>query len=226
MHTKFKISFVVAFISAANLFAQQNSVIDKYAASIKPEDAKRHLTILAADWMEGRETGERGQKMAAAYIADQFKSFGLKQVVKEAGADTYYQKFDLEKRAWKNVSIKLDTAKLKFLDDFYLYGDFDIPTEEKSELVFVGYGIDAPNYSDYKLADGKFHTNVKGKTVVLFSGEPSKDSISLVTKSKAASVWANDWRKKASAAKELGAKNVIVIIGSVDNDYTNRLNQI
>jgi hypothetical protein len=215
----------VCFISF-KLVAQQANPIEKYAASIKAEDVLRHLTILAADWMEGRETGERGQKMAAAYLADQFKSFGLKPVVKEGDTYSYFQKFDLEKRAWKDVSIKLDTINKKFLEDFYLYGDFDIPVVEKTEIVFAGYGIDAPNYSDYKFKKGKLYTDIKGKTVVIFSGEPFNDSISAVTKTKSTSVWANDWRKKATVAKELGAKNVVVIIGNVDNDFKNRLNQI
>ncbi len=226
MYTKYLISFLVALIYTQTINAQDQKVIERYAASITAQDASRHLTILAADWMEGRETGERGQKMAAAYLADQFKSFGLKPVIKEGDNYSYYQKFDLEKRAWKDVSISIDTAKKKFLVDFFLTGDFDIPVEEKSELVFVGFGIDAPTYSDYKFTNGKFHTNIKGKTVVLFSGEPFKDSISAVTKTKFTSVWANDWRKKASTAKELGAKNVIVIVGNVDNDFKNRLNQL
>jgi hypothetical protein len=201
----------------------QTSVIEKYASSIKPEDAKRHLTILAADWMAGRETGEQGQKMAAAYLADQFKFFSLKPVIKEGNEYSYYQRFDLEKRNWKDVYLTVNNVKKKFLEDFYLYGDFDIPAEEKSDLVFVGYGIDAPNYSDYKSKDGKFLADIKGKTVIIFPGEPFKDSISLVTKTKATSAWANDWRKKASTARELGAKNVIVIVGKTDEDYKKRL---
>ena len=222
-----KIYFLfLAICFTSSRLAAQNSQVEKYASSIKADDAKRHLTILAADWMEGRETGERGQKMAATYLADQFRSFGLKPVVKEGSAHSYLQKFDLEKRSWKDVSIKLDTVNKKFLEDFYLYGDFDIPVPEKSELVFGGYGIDAANYSDYKTKEGKTHTSIKGKTVILFSGEPFSDSISMVTKTKSTSIWANDWRKKATAAKALGAKNVIVIIGSVDNDFKNRLNQI
>jgi hypothetical protein len=218
---------VVAFLSVQSLNAQQDKLIEKYAAMISAQDASRHLTILASDWMEGRETGERGQKMAATYLADQFKNYGLKAVVKEGGEYSYFQKFDLEKRAWKNVLFSVnDTLKKKFLEDFYLYGDFDIPVVEKSEIVFVGYGIDAPNYSDYKSKKGAFFSDIKGKTVVLFSGEPVKDSISAITKSKTASVWANDWRKKATTAKELGAKNVIVIVGKADNDFKNRLDQI
>ena len=221
-------SYFLFFVAAITFFqanAQQN-IADKYASSIKPEDAKRHLSILAADWMAGRETGEQGQKMAAAYLADQFRSFSLKPVVKEGDGYSYYQKFDLEKRAWKDVTITVNGTKKKFLQDFYLYGDFDIPAEQKTNLVFAGYGIDAPNYSDYKTANGKTLIDVKGKTVIIFPGEPFNDSISLVTRTKATSIWANDWRKKATVAKSLGAKHVIVVVGKTDNDFKNRLDQI
>ncbi|HVD99590.1 MAG TPA: M28 family peptidase [Cytophagaceae bacterium] len=223
-------NFLIAtllLIAIVPLQAQQDlSVVEKYASSINAEDAKRHLTILASDWMAGRETGEQGQKMAAAYIADQFKHFSLKPVVKEGNEYSYYQKFDLEKRAWKEVYLSVGGQKKKFLEDFYLYGDFDVPTEEKSELVFAGYGIDAPNYSDYKNAHGKSLMDIQGKTVIIFPGEPFKDSVSYVTKSKATSVWANDWRKKASTARDLGAKHVIVIVGKTDSDFKSRLNML
>jgi hypothetical protein len=220
------LNFVICLFGFS-IIAQQNvDPIEKYAASIKAEDASRQLTILAADWMEGRETGERGQKMAATYMADQFKSFGLKPVVKDEKGYSYFQNFDLEKRTWKNVSIKLDTIDKKFLEDFYLYGDFDLPVEEKSQLIFGGYGIDAPNYSDYKTKKGTFHTDITGKTVIIFSGEPFKDSISAITNSKATSIWSNDWRKKATTAKELGAKNVIIIYGNEDKDFKNRLDLV
>ena len=48
-----------------------------WSKTITPEDLSTHLHILAADSMEGRETGKRGQRMAAAYIADHFKTVGL-----------------------------------------------------------------------------------------------------------------------------------------------------
>ncbi|HSZ24686.1 MAG TPA: M28 family peptidase, partial [Cytophagaceae bacterium] len=227
MYRNSKLLVVVFIISILKISAQQSSPAEKYANSINAADASRHLHILAADWMEGRETGEPGQKRAAEYLADQFKKIGLKPVVKDTGIGyTYFQKIDLEKRTWKDVSIKVDTMKKKFLEDFYLYGDFDVPNEEKTALAFVGYGIDAQNYSDYKSSKGKFYNDIKGKTVILFSGEPMTNGISAVTKTNTTSIWANDWRKKVTTAKELGAKNVIVIIGNADNDFKNRLEQI
>ena len=58
-------------------FSQSNNAV-KYAATITTKDLKKHLTIIASDEMEGRETGTIGQRKAAAYIEKQFKLLGLK----------------------------------------------------------------------------------------------------------------------------------------------------
>ena len=68
------------------LFAQENI---KFSETIIIEDLKRHLNILASDSLEGRETGEKGQKMAADYIMNHFKDIGIPPYNKKS----YYQKF-------------------------------------------------------------------------------------------------------------------------------------
>ena len=69
--------------------AQENV---KFAETINVADLEKHLNILASDSLEGRETGKAGQKMAAAYIANHFKSIGISPYKKE----TYYQKFKVK----------------------------------------------------------------------------------------------------------------------------------
>ena len=71
------------------LFSQENV---KFSESIVVEDLKTHLTILSSDYFEGRETGKKGQKMAADYIANHFKNIGIPPFKK----DTYYQKFKVK----------------------------------------------------------------------------------------------------------------------------------
>jgi len=75
-------------------FAQENI---KFSRTIIVEDLERHLNILASDSLEGRETGKKGQKMAADYIAKHFKSIGVPPYKKE----TYYQKFKV--RSGKHI---------------------------------------------------------------------------------------------------------------------------
>jgi hypothetical protein len=63
---------------AVSACAQQNPTAMKYGKLITAEDAKRHLSILASDEFEGRETGKPGAEKAANYIAGEFKKLGLK----------------------------------------------------------------------------------------------------------------------------------------------------
>tara|TARA_B100001250_G_C19785860_1_gene784097 strand:- start:364 stop:1398 length:1035 start_codon:yes stop_codon:yes gene_type:complete len=71
------------------LFSQENI---KFSKSIVIEDLEKHLTILASDSLEGRETGKKGQKMAADYLMNQFKKIGIPPYNK----NTYYQKFKIQ----------------------------------------------------------------------------------------------------------------------------------
>ena len=61
-------------LSAQTLLHTEQGVV--WSESITPEDLSNHLHILAADSMEGRETGKPGQQKAAVYIADHFKTIG------------------------------------------------------------------------------------------------------------------------------------------------------
>lgn len=76
---------VIPFFS----FAQENLV---YANSINNTDLYKHIEVLSSDSLEGRETGKPGQKMAAEYIANQFKKIGIPPYKRK----TYYQKFKVK----------------------------------------------------------------------------------------------------------------------------------
>ena len=76
---------VIPFFS----FAQENLI---YANSINNTDLYKHIEVLSSDSLEGRETGKPGQKMAAEYIANQFKKIGVPPYKRK----TYYQKFKVK----------------------------------------------------------------------------------------------------------------------------------
>ena len=76
---------VIPFFS----FAQENLI---YANSINNTDLYKHIEVLSSDSLEGRETGKPGQKMAAEYIANQFKKIGIPPYKRK----TYYQKFKVK----------------------------------------------------------------------------------------------------------------------------------
>ena len=95
------------------------SVAATYATRVSATDLKKHLRILAADDMEGRETGTRGQKKAADYIARQFADMGLAPVAKQPdGTLSYLQPFTLYKKTWGNFYLRAGGKTYTYLTDF------------------------------------------------------------------------------------------------------------
>lgn len=170
-----------------------NDAASKYAATITPEDLKKHLSILASDEYEGRETAMPGQKKAAAYIENHFKSIGLKPGV---NSTSFQQSFPVVLKDPRNVSFTLNNLPLNFLDHFYYLGNLQDTVYNQVEIIELGYGIDDVNYSDYKNKD------VKGKFVLIKEGLPPGREI--------AAMWGS-WRNKLNAAMEHGALGMITV---------------
>ncbi len=198
----------------------QDKVIAKYANTIKADDLKKHLTFIASDSLKGRDTGSPEQKVAAQYIANHFESVGLKGIV---GADkSHFQLVDLVKRGWGEFYIKSNTKTYVYLQDFIASNTAPINTEEKVDLVFVGYGIDESRLSDYATMD------VKGKVIVAFDGEPrNTDGTYVLSGNSEASKWskADSWKDKMAIAKEKGAKAMILITKTSDEDFDKAIKQ-
>jgi hypothetical protein len=211
-------------------YSQKDTVAEQYGQTITAGDLSKHLHIIASDSMAGRETGDKGQKMAAKYLAEQFRTDGLTPIVKTDSGMSYFQKFKLMKKEWGAVTLNFKRRKKEWLKDYYAYGDVSTTEEERMRVVFVGYGIDSEKYSDYydEFAGQKNAQplDVKGKAVIIFMGEPVINKISLVTGDTIASDWANDWRRKASTARAKGAKQVFIIVGKTQEDFEKRLKQL
>jgi Zn-dependent M28 family amino/carboxypeptidase len=132
------------------------------------------MGFLADDLLEGRYTGSRGYMLEAKYIASQFQEMGL-QPAGDNG--TYFQNIRFRKVEldWDKSSLTTkvngQSQSLRFWEDFVAYGnELDPDASVEAPLVFVGYGVTAPelNYNDYA------GTDVKGKIVVLLYGAPDK----------------------------------------------------
>lgn len=214
---RFIILSCIYWIFTFSALAQKDPLALQYSQSITAESLSEYLHVLASDSLEGREAGTIGQKKAANYLKSKFESFGLKAIVPNGEDSSYFQHFNLVNKSWKDVYLKVGKSNKVFLKDFYAYGDVEIPQEEHLEIVFGAYGIDSKNYSDYKNID------VKGKGIVIFMGEPFVDGKSLVSGNKTSSDWANDWRKKASTARQKGAKAVFIVVGKTQEAFENRL---
>ncbi|WP_256080715.1 M28 family peptidase [Massilia sp. YIM B04103] len=131
-----------------------------------------HIQILASDDFEGRAPGTPGEAKTVAYIEQQFRRLGLKPGNPDG---SYVQAVPMRgQHATPRFSYQEGgerPVQLRFPDDFVAYasGLEDQLTLRDSELVFVGYGVVAPEYGwdDYKGAD------LRGKTLLMLINDPA-----------------------------------------------------
>ncbi len=203
-----KINFPFVIILICLQFAAAAQVAPdpaaKYAATITTSDLKKHLTIIASDEMEGRETGTEGQRKAAAYIETQFKTFGLQTVPQLKG---YQQLYPLYQDSLISSTLMIDGKTTEPGKDFYSQANLSETGKFKGKkIIFVGYGIDDTTYSDYTGLD------VKGKIVVFFLGEPKKDGKYIVSGTNRSSQWTFPGAsKKLAIAAANGAAGAFII---------------
>jgi Zn-dependent M28 family amino/carboxypeptidase len=131
----------------------------------------QHIKVLSSDEFEGRAPGSKGEELSVAYLIDQFKKIGLKPGNTDG---TYVQKVPLVGITAAPAPLVFKKGKqeltLKWKDDVVAWTKHvaDSASIDKSDVVFVGYGVVAPefNWDDYKGVD------VKGKTVVMLINDP------------------------------------------------------
>lgn len=116
----------------------QDKNAKKFAKTISSKDLKAYLSVLASDSLEGRETGERGQKIAAEYIAGKFKEFGLEPPVNTPDGNSYFQKYPLQKMTYRTSYLKRGSEKKMNFEDFVYYSKSETLGEEYIDVVFVG----------------------------------------------------------------------------------------
>jgi len=176
---------------------------------VDPERIRAHVRFLSDDLLEGRGTGQRGGDIAAQYIATQFALYGLKP----AGDNgTYMQKVPMvgitpqPATTFAFVPAKGGANDLKVLDQYVAYDQTQqSQSDVNAEIVYVGYGIEAPEYNwdDYKGAD------VKGKVLLMLVNEPSSDDAKFF-KGKALTYYGR-WTYKYEQAARKGAVGAILI---------------
>jgi len=201
------------FPSVLKLAAQTKSAVPKPAAgaSDQPdrEKIRAHVKFLSSDLLEGRGTGQRGGDIAAEYIATQFALYGL-QPAGDGG--TFFQNVPmvgvktLPGASFKLVSSSGEPLMLKNLDEFVTNNESQTETSDiDAPIVFVGYGITAPEYrwDDYKGAD------LKGKVALLFVNEPISDDPKFF-KGKALTYYGR-WTYKFEETARRGAVATLII---------------
>src|SRR5882672_3895677 len=174
-----------------------------------PEKIRAHVKFLASDLLEGRGTGQRGGDIAAEYIAAQFASYGLKPA---GDTGTYFQGVPmvgvktLGETSFNFVATSIEAMSLKNLEDFVTNNESQAETAYiDAPIVFVGYGINAPEYNwdDYKGID------LKGKVALLFVNEPISDDPKFF-KGKALTYYGR-WSYKFEETARRGALATLII---------------
>ena len=198
---------VGASLAGAQLAAQKKGA--QGLPAIDPEKIRAHVKFLASDLLEGRGTGQRGGDVAAEYIAAQFELYGLKP----AGDNgTYYQGVPmvsvktLPGTSFNLVPASGEPVSLRNMDEFVTNNESQTETADiDAPIVFVGFGIKAPEYNwdDYKGAD------LKGKVALLFVNEPSSDDPKFF-KGKALTYYGR-WTYKFEETARRGAVATLVI---------------
>jgi Zn-dependent M28 family amino/carboxypeptidase len=176
---------------------------------IDPERIRAHVKFLADDLLEGRGTGTRGGDIAAAYIAAQFALYGLKP----AGDDgSYLQKVDFTgvlTQPGSSLSLQPSHGaplELRLGEDFVTGNQRQTESVDvDAPLVFVGYGIEAPEYrwNDFKGVD------VKGKVVLVIVNEPPSTDPKFF-KAEAMTYYGR-WTYKFEEAARKGAVGALII---------------
>lgn len=183
---------------------------DQGGAQIDESKTRAHIRFLADDLLEGRGTGSRGGLLAAKYIAAQFEASGLEPAASDR---SYFQQVQMignrsDQTSQMIVKGASSEERLTFGDDYV--GSTD--TEESSvniisEIVFVGYGIQAPEYQwdDYKGQD------VRGKVLMMLVNDPPATSTEPNLFGGRALTYYGRWTYKYEEAARRGAAGVILI---------------
>jgi Zn-dependent M28 family amino/carboxypeptidase len=209
---------LAVFFSAAASLAGNDELKERLQPALEaitPDGLLAHIKVLASDEFEGRSPGTKGEELSVKYITDQFEKIGLKPGNPDG---TYTQEVPLagiKSEPRMSFVTRDKTMDLKYPDAFVASSARVKPEIkiEKSDMLFVGYGVVAPEYGwdDYKNVD------VRGKTLLMLIGDPPvpdpKDPSKLddkMFKGKAMTYYGR-WTYKYEIAAQKGAAAAIII---------------
>ncbi len=211
------LTFLIILLSACIVLPAQDAYLLQYAETITKEELSEHVHYLASDELGGRFTGTEGQRMAATYIAAEFHDDGLTPPYRSI-TGPFTQRFYLGRCSWESQNIKAGEVSLAENEDFtFLSEPADI--EGDFSLVFGGFGISDPAYSDLSALD------IAGRVVVVISGEPRKaDGTYLLSGNREPSSQAA-YTAKARKAEKMGAVG-LVVVSRDDKDFKQYVRQM
>jgi Zn-dependent M28 family amino/carboxypeptidase len=217
VHTTLAASLALAF-SAQAASPVKPAAADR-GATVQEAPLRAHLAFLSSDALEGRGTGQRGGELAVTYLETQAMAVGLlpanhgsyRQSVRIAGVKALPQESSVALVAG-GKPLPLSFAK----DWVWAPGDAKAVHDMDAELVFVGYGITAPEeggWDDYKGLD------VKGKVLVMMVNDPAPTAAEPDRFAGRGLTYYGRWTYKFEEAARRGAAGVLLIHTDASASY-------
>lgn len=207
-------AFALMLLMAASAIPQRRREAARAAnaPTINENSLRARIKYLSDDLLEGRGTGARGGELAAKYIASQMEQLGLKG----AGPNgSFFQPVSLvgvkaDPKTTLTVSSGGKRESFKFAEEFVAFtGAQKEDVSVDADLVFVGYGIDAPEqkWNDYKGSADDY----RGKVLVMLVNDPPATTAEPNLFGGRALTYYGRWTYKYEEAARRGAAGVILI---------------
>jgi len=182
--------------------------------SIQADEIAKHVKVLASDEFGGRAPSSEGEKLTLDYLTKEFTALGFNP----GNGDSFFQEVPLVSlEADSDMVLNIGGKDYQYKKDMVM-GSSRISAQEgieNSELVFVGYGVNAPeyNWNDYEGLD------VKGKTVVMLVNDPGFATKDPALFTGDAMTYYGRWTYKYEEASRQGAAGAIIIHETAPASY-------
>jgi RpiB/LacA/LacB family sugar-phosphate isomerase len=183
-------SIIAMLLALTPIIAQTH-----YSDRIDSTGLYNHLSVISSDEFEGRETGTRGQRLAADYLVNYYTELGFLPY----DGENYTQMVQLVNTQIAEGTVSVNNQNLTLLDDFLVYPGIKINKLENIPMVFAGHGIQDDGWDDYQ------KVSAEGSLVVVLSGDPREGE---------GTEWAHNTNKKRALAESLGAVGFVVLMPS------------
>ena len=212
---KSKFIFTVIFLISTIFSFGQDKILMDASNSIKIDELKEKMYAYSSDEFEGRGTPSKGQQLAVEYLVNHYKNLGIPSVKN----GSYLQAVPLQLEDKPDISLSISNQKFIYYQDYISYANGTNKNYESVEIIFAGYGIDDPAYSDY------LNIDVKNKVVVAIGGEPLDENKNYFINGNSKSKWSNSREEinvKKSVAKNKGAEALILVDEYLFRRYKSR----
>lgn len=207
---------LISLVGSAALFAGNvlANTFEQSYNSINGEQLAQHTKILSSDKFGGRAPSSEGEKLTLEYLTEQFKAIGFKP----GNGDSFLQEVPLVSiEASPDMVLSIGGKDYKYKEDMVMGSSriTKMSQLKNSELVFVGYGVNAPeyNWNDYQGLD------VKGKTVVILVNDPGYATKNPKLFTGEAMTYYGRWTYKYEEASRQGAAGAIIVHETAPASY-------